>query len=252
MKSILTTILLLIPWPILAAELAGATTATVGETVWVEVSGEPDFDGDKTVGENLDVFRAWLATTRFQVSSPENSIPTLEPDVQIRFSFTDAALVWDLRAKFVAPQPGVYVVAALIGSELALHRLEAGGTPPTPPTPPDPPNPPQPPVTTGPAYLIVLAVNQDLTVQQSITLTKLRAWADSNPTTVSHLVLSPGAASTDARVKAYLDLVPDSGQLPYCFITRARTDQAGAAVLWSGPLPATAEDLIATVQGVTQ
>lgn len=138
MKRLIAILFLLLSAPALAADLSGATNVAVGATVWLDVAGEPAFDGGKTVNENLDVFRAWLKTTAFKVSVPSGSTPVLEPDVQIKFSFTDASLVWDMRARLVPDKPGVYVVAALLGSELALHRVEAGPVVPPPPPPPPP------------------------------------------------------------------------------------------------------------------
>ena len=213
--------------------------------VYLAVDGAPAFDGTKTVSENVEAFREWLGTTKFDCSAPDDAACTLEPDVSIKFSFTAADLVWDVRAKFSGDKPGVYVVAALLGQELTLHRLQVGPVVP-PPLPPDPSQP-----TTGPAFAIVLAANQELSTAQAGELIKLRAWSEANPSLINHLVLSPDHASSDARVKAYLSLVPASGQLPWCIITRARTDQAGAAVLHSAAFT-TAAEVIAKVQGVVK
>lgn len=146
MKRIVILLLLLIPWQASAAELAGATTATVGQVVSLAVEGEPGFDGAKTVAENLDTFRAWLASTRFQVSSPDGAAGMLTTRTVL---LIDAGgIVPETTLEFRGDKPGVYVIAALIPPELALHRVEVGGSFPPQPDDPETPEEPDPPATT--------------------------------------------------------------------------------------------------------
>lgn len=181
MKRYLLCVLLLIPWPISAAELAGQTTAKVGEVVQIAVAGSPSFDAAKTVGENLDVFRAWLASTRFQASAPDGANAVLTTRTVLLI--TADGIVPETTLQFAGDKPGVYVVAALIPPELALHRIEVGGVP-----PPDPDDPPEP--TTAPwesPGLTVLILRESQTVgtlpvaQRAIfTSAKVLQWLNQN------------------------------------------------------------------------
>lgn len=132
----LAFLLLLIPWPISAAELTGVTTAAVGEVVSLSVDGEPGFDGTKTVAENLTMFTSWLASTRFQCSPPEGAAYKVETRTVLLIEA--GGIVPETTIQFSGDKPGVYVVAALIPPELALHRVEVGPVVPFPPDPPQP------------------------------------------------------------------------------------------------------------------
>jgi hypothetical protein len=245
-------LILLIPWPVSAAELplfGEPTTGTVGQVATFDLTGEPAVDLEAKLGDVLKAFAEWKSTVKLQTSAPAAATATAAIKSQLRFNDETNVLFFDATVSITPDKPGVYVIAAQLADTLSLHRLEVGPSGPLPPTPPDPPNPPQPPgQTSGPAYVIVLAEHDRLTTEQAGTLLKLRAYSDSNQATVRVYQLNPAAAGSDARIAAYLKLVPASGQLPWCIITRARTDQVGAAVLWSGALPASADDVIRRVE----
>jgi hypothetical protein len=80
-------------------------------------------------------------------------------------------------------------------------------------------------------------------------LLRLRQWSDSQPGKVSQLEISPDAGSDDGRLAAYLSQV--KGPLPWIVLSRARAD-GKAIVLWSGPLPDSAEAVIAKVGEVVK
>jgi len=119
-------------------QLRGGNAATVGETIFLDVTGEPALDAAKTIGENLAEFAKWVTITKVVASSPDGPAPEIEPDVQIKFSFSDTSLAWDMRVKFTPRTNGVHVIVAAVNSELLLHRVEVGPVVPPPipgPTP---------------------------------------------------------------------------------------------------------------------
>ena len=109
-----------------------------------------------------------------------------------------------------------------------------------------PPDQPDDTATAGIGYLVVIRNNAELTADQAEALILLRAWSNSQPDRVSHLEFSPDAASEDSRIAAYVAKIPAGAALPWAIISRGRVDGRGAKVLWFGPLPATAAELIAT------
>jgi len=117
-------------------QLRGGNNAAVGETIYLDVSGEPPFDASKTIGDNLASFAKWVTITKVVASSPDGPAPEIEPDVQIKFSFSDTSLAWDMRVKFTPRVNGTHVIVAAVNSDLLLHRVEVG--PVVPPQPPGP------------------------------------------------------------------------------------------------------------------
>jgi hypothetical protein len=176
-----------------------------------------------------------------------------------------------LKCIFASPVSGVYRFVLVVAgtnsnggpaADMATHTvtLSGGVTPPVVPPPITPPvvppvvpptDPTQPPAaTTGVAYLVVIRSNQDLTVDQATVLLRLRQWSDSQPQKVSQLEISPDSGAEDGRLAAYLSQV--KGPLPWVVLSRARKDGKGAAVLWSGALPDSAEEVIAKVGEVVK
>lgn len=117
--------------------------------------------------------------------------------------------------------------------------VEVAGVPPPPPPGPDP----GPAETTGTAYLLIFRHADQVSADQAAVLAKLRTWTDSLGDHVSHLEFSPDAGSEDARVASYAAKIPAGSPLPWCFLARGRSDGQGTAILWAGPLPATAAEL---------
>jgi hypothetical protein len=179
----LAFLLLLIPWQASAAELAGATTAAVGQVVAIAVDGEPGFDGAKTVAENLETFYAWLASTRFQCSAPDGAAYKL--DTRTVLLIESGGIVPETTLTFSGDKPGLYVVAALIPPDLALHRIEVAGGPFPPPPPPPPPPPTDAPWESPGLSVLILRESQStgtLPVAQRAIFTdaKVHQWLTSN------------------------------------------------------------------------
>ena len=116
-------------------------TVEVNEVLWLDIEGEPSFDPAKNIGENTQVFTDWMTKLRIVGSWPDGATVTTEPDVQIKFSFAQAAFQWDLKLQFKSDKTGVHVLALSHGDTLILHRVTVGGVPDDPFDPPIlPPN----------------------------------------------------------------------------------------------------------------
>jgi hypothetical protein len=232
----LAFLILLVPWPLMAAETSIDAPATIEPHKPIVVKAVTD-----------------AAVCLWRLEKPAEYISldggkvlhVWAPPGSHEIELTAISVDWD--AKVISAQQQRATITVTGAQPPPIPPLP----PPGPPTPPDPPQPPAPGQLTGPAYIVVLAEHDKLTTEQAGTLNKLRAWSDSNPAIARLYQLNPAAAGSDARIAAYLALVPASGQLPWCIITRARTDQAGAAVLWSGALPG-AEEIIKRVQEVVK
>lgn len=148
--------------------------------------------------------------------------------------------------------PGSYGVIFIpndIAEGLAARQVKLGHGPQPPPDPddpdvPDPPDPDQP--TSGLVWITVIRENAELTADQAQTLIKLRTWSDKQPADkIAHWEFSPDAGTENANVQAYIDKIPASGKLPWLFVSQRKKGDSGAVILHSGPLPASADEIIA-------
>lgn len=185
MRTIIAIICLLTACTALHADppcLVGETTASVGETSFVDVTGEPAFDPKKPISENLTTFSKWVTITKVVCSSPAGPDPDIEPDVSIKFSFKETSLAWDMRIKFTPHTNGVYVIAVAVNSEMLLHRVEVGPVVP----PPDPEPKPQTAPWAAPGLTVmILRESQNLatlpTSQRAIfTSDRIHKWLKAN------------------------------------------------------------------------
>jgi len=212
------------------------TAASYGQSL--TASKEFPSAPDKAVGVVIaDKAGGWL------VFSTPSMVPVTAETIN-----QGAGIVWEGAA-------GSYLVlyfppGQTFQPQVIVKKLGVVG-PVKPPVDPDDPDVPiPPPQTTGPVAIVVIRDAADLTVDEAQVLSKLRTWSDSKQTEVTHLEFSPQA--DDARVKAYVAKIPAGSDLPWVFISRAKKDGSGAALLWSGALPATAEDLQKKVAEVTK
>ncbi len=142
-------------------KMIGPAVADVGKPITIVVTGLPEVDLSKTIGEQVK----WVDLLRFDVSCPDDAKPAeLEKELVMSVS----PWQWKLRLTLVCPVAGAYVVVCDWNEPpfgLALHRVTVGGTPIPPPVPP--------PVPTA-ARAFILYEAQQLTPVQNLLLSDLR------------------------------------------------------------------------------
>lgn len=145
-------------------KMVGPTTGDVGKPITIVVTGLPEVDLNKTIGEQVK----WVELLRFDVSCPDDAKPAeLEKELVMSVS----PWQWKLRLTLTCPAAGAYVVVCDWNEApygLALHRVTVGGV-----TPPVPPIPPIPPVPTA-ASAFILYEAQQMTPAENLLLLDLR------------------------------------------------------------------------------
>jgi hypothetical protein len=150
-------------------KMVGPATADVGKPITIVVTGLPEVDLDKTIGDQVK----WVELLRFDVSCPDNAKPAeLEKELVMSVS----PWQWKLRLTLTCPVVGAYVVVCDWNEPpfgLALHRVTVGGVPPVPPPipPPDP----------SAATAFVLYEAQQMTPTENLLLLDLRDDPDLSP-----------------------------------------------------------------------
>jgi len=161
-------------------------------------------------------------------------------------------------AVFTSGLPGVWTFIAAANAEtgpplIASHVITIGEpipVPPTPPVPPpippDPPTPPTPPA--GPRWVIILEESAERTPQLAAVITSptLRRYLSDNK---HHPLRTADKDSQAAWLQPYKALVPAGTALPRLLIVADPIAGSSAAkVLHVGPVPATAEAVIAELR----
>jgi len=212
-------------------KMIGPAVADVGKPITIVVTGLPEVDLSKTIGEQVK----WVDLLRFDVSCPDDAKPAeLEKELVMSVS----PWQWKLRLTLVCPVAGAYVVVCDWNEPpfgLALHRVTVGGVPPVPPPipPPDP--------TTAAAFVLYEA--QQMTPDQSLLLLDLRDDSDLSPKLqiLDQNALGENAAKVP-RVQAAVKAAAGK-QLPLLILL----DAAGS-VSAVGDLPATLDGIRAKLK----
>lgn len=118
-----------------AVAIEGPNVANVGQTIRLRMSGLPEVDFTKPLGDQL----GWAKTLSFAVFDPDEK-GNHEFNAEMVLTFP---LGLAMRLEFTARKPGTYGVIVdwnNAPAQLLIHRIVVGGQP-DPPDPPDPPGP---------------------------------------------------------------------------------------------------------------
>jgi hypothetical protein len=115
-----------------AQAISGPDTAKAGETILLDLDGEPAFEADQTIGENVGILNDWMTLLTLAQDAPEGEEATLEQSVDVKFQLgSPTPLIWDVKLEFTAAAEGVYVLVSYHSGALDTHRVTVGkGSPP--------------------------------------------------------------------------------------------------------------------------
>lgn len=116
-----------------AQTISGPDTAKVNEQILLDLDGEPVFNAEQTIGENVNTLNDWMTLLTLAQDAPATGQAAIEQTVDVKFQLgSPTPLLWDVQLAFTADAPGVYVLVAVHSGALDTHRVTVGGELPPP------------------------------------------------------------------------------------------------------------------------
>ena len=201
----------------------GPDAVEVGQPVTIKVTGLPEPDLSKPLGESF----GWLDDVLVDVSCPDGSDCVVESSIGLNI----APLSWRLELEFTPKVAGVYVLAYVYFGEqrqVQMYRVQAGQAP---QPPPDPPNPPTP---TNVARVFLIYESEEMTAEQGTLHQQIRN--ESLPVTI----LDKNTTDEDDQP---LPLLQAASEAISKGLPRLVGYSEGGSVVVDEPCPATAREV---------